>query len=500
MIGQLLQGYATLFQPEVFFFLLVGFMIGLFFGLVPGLTATLAIALLLPITYVLEITNSLVMAMGIFMAGMYSGSITGIIVNIPGSPGGAITTIEGYPLMQKGEGAKALTHDAFSSFVGGTAGVIILMFLCPVIASLSLLLQSADKFSLIVLSLVAVSVSNRGSLAKGVIATTLGLMLATVGIDMQVAQARYTYGTVILTEGIELLPAIIGIFAISELLIQFEKGKIGDTLRVDTSSIQIRRRDLIPKIEDIKKVGFRTYFKSTLIGTGVGALPGAGAAMAGFIAYAEARRSSKHPEEYGKGTIEGVSAVEAANNAMCSGAMVPMLTLGIPGDAVTAMILGMFKIQGLVPGEGLFRKSVHYVTPMYAALMVGAILIPFSVYFFGPYYLRIIRINRAVLYTFISMIAMVGAYAAEFSFFQMTIAFLMGVVTYLFRKLEYPTVPLLMGIILGPMAEDYLRRALMVSSGNPLIFLMRPASILFLILSVVFFYFLGIRQRKALND
>jgi putative tricarboxylic transport membrane protein len=485
----------TLLAPQVFLYLSIGFLIGLFFGIVPGLTATLAIALLLPVTFALETTNGLVMAMGIFMAGVYSGSVTGIIVNIPGSPGGAVTTIEGYPLMLKGNGALALTHDAFSSFVGGTGGVIVLMFLCPIIAKGALLLHTADRFSLIVLSLVAVAVANRGSMSKGIIATVFGLMLGTIGIDTQFPQARYHYGFVSMTEGVDLLPAIIGIFAVSELLFQIEMGLPKFSTIVDIKKLQFKRKDFIPRISDIKRIGLKLYVKSTVIGNLIGALPGAGAAMAGFISYAEAKRSSKHPEEYGNGTIEGVSAVEAANNSMCAGAMVPLLTLGIPGDACTAMVLGMFKIQGIVPGPSLFTKSFHLITPMYAALMVGAIMIPISLWLFGPYYLKISQIRRSILYSFIALIAMAGAYASAYSSFQMVVALVLGIITYLFRKLNYPSVPLLMGLILGPMAEDYLRRALMISDGNPMVFFSRPFSIGFLIIAVVFVYFLGIKQR-----
>ncbi|MFC1764476.1 tripartite tricarboxylate transporter permease [Planctomycetota bacterium] len=496
MIESILQGFVALLDPQVFLLLVIGFSVGLFFGIVPGLTATLAIALLLPITFALEPIKALVMAMGIFMAGIYSGSVTGIIVNIPGSPGGAVTTMEGYPLMLKGRGTDALTHAAFSSFVGGVGGVLILMFLCPVIARGALLLHTADRFSLIVLSLVAVGVANSGSMAKGIVATTFGLMLGTIGIDTQLPLARYHFGFAFMTEGIDLLPAIIGIFAVSELLYQIEVGLPKFSTIVDVKNLKFKRRDFIPKLGDIKKIGFKLYAKSAVIGNLVGALPGAGAAMAGFISYAEAKRSSKHPEEYGKGTIEGVSAVEAANNSMCAGAMVPLLTLGIPGDACTAMVLGMFKIQGIVPGPALFKTSMHLITPMYAALMVGAVMIPISLWLFGPYYIKISQIRRSVLYSFIALIAMAGAYASAYSPFQMTVTLVLGVVAFLFRKLGYPAVPLLMGIILGPMAEDYLRRALMINDGNPMIFFTRPFSLGFLIVAVIFAYFLGYRQRN----
>ena len=499
MVEGIIHGFLTLFAPQVFLYMIVGFLIGLFFGIVPGLTGTLAIALLLPITFAMDPVSAFVMAMGIFVAGIYSGSITGTVVNIPGTPGGAVTSIEGYPLMLKGRGADALTHGAFASFIGGVGGVIILMFFCPIIAKGALHLHTVDRFSLILLSLVAVSIASKGSIYKGVIATMIGVMLGTIGIDSQFPEVRFNYGIVSMTEGIELLPAIIGIFAISELLCQIEIGLAKISTIIDVNSIKFLRKDFIPKLSDLKKIGAKLYIKSTVIGNLVGALPGAGAAMAGFISYAESKRSSKHPEKYGKGSIEGIAAVEAANNSMCAGAMIPLLTLGIPGDAVTAMVLGMFKIQGIVPGPTLLAKSMHLIAPIYAALMVGAILIPISLWFFGPFYLKMTQIRRSVLYPFIALVAMVGAFSATFSEFQMLVALVLGIVTYLLRKQGFPSVPLLMGLILGPMGEDYLRRALMISDGNFLIFFMRPFSLLFLVLTVIFVYFLGIRQRKALS-
>ena len=499
MIGEVLQGFVTVLSPGTFLYLLGGFGLGLFFGMVPGLTATLAIALLLPITFSLETTHAFVMAMAIFMAGMYSGSITGTLINIPGAPGSAITMMDSYPMMQKGQGAKALSHAAFSSLIGGVTGVIILIFLCPLIAKAALLLQTADRFSLIFLALVAVAVSSRGSLTKGIIATVFGLMLATIGIDVHLQTSRFCYGSPALAEGLGLIPVIIGVFAISELLIQAERGResYGGKAGIDLSKIKFHRRDFIPKLQDMKEIGVKLYVKSILIGLGVGALPGGGAAMAGYMSYAEAKRSSKHPEEFGRGSLEGICASETANNAMCSGAVIPMLTLGIPGDAATAMVLGMFKIQGLLPGPAFLGQHFDLVTPMYAALMISAILIPVALLLFGCYYIRIAFIRRSLLYSFIAVIAMIGAYAAEFSVFQMGVALALGAMTYLLRKHDYPAVPILMGVILGPMAESYLRRALIISGGSGWIFLTRPVSLIFLVVSVVFVYFFVFRRTKT---
>ena len=493
MIESILQGYSSLFQPVTFAFLLGGFLIGLVFGIIPGLTATLAIALLLPMTFVLDTVNALVMAMGIFTSGIYSGGVTGIIINIPGTPGGAITTIEGHGMMKKGEGALALTHGAFASLVGGVLGTMILITLCPVVARLSLYLQTPERFALVLMALVAVIASSKGGIAKGTISATFGLMIATIGIDYQTADSRFTFGLISLTEGIDLMPCLIGIFAISELLLQLEPAWQKVTYKIE--NIKFKRKDFIPKLSDIKRMGPVLYIKSVLIGAGVGAMPGTGATIAGFLAYVEAKRSSKRQKEWGDGCLEGVVAPEVANNAMCGGAMIPTLTLGIPGDAVAAMILGMFRIQGIVPGPALFEKSMPLIATMYAALMIAAILIPISLWLFGPYYLKIALIRKSVLYAFIAIIAMLGPFSAEFSEFQMLVGFILGVITYILRKFDYPLIPILLGVVLGPMAEDFMRRSLILYD-TPTIFFTRPICLVFMIFVGVFLYYLGFKGKK----
>jgi len=500
MLTELAGGFATLFQPLTFLYLVGGFLLGLFFGTIPGLTATLAIALLLPFTFGMEITSALVMVMGIYMAGIYSGSVTGITINIPGAPSGVITTIEGHPLMKKGQGAKALGLDAFSSTVGGAVGALLLMLIAPPMAELALLFQTADKFSLVLLAIITVTIVSPGSIWKSIVATTLGLMMATVGMDPMVPQGRFHFGSPYLIEGVGLLPAVIGLFAVCELLSQAERGSSQPQLGDATKQLSARRRDFMPTLKEIRDIGFMTYLKSSLIGTVIGVLPGGGASMASFIAYGEAKRVSKHPEEYGHGSHEGLAASEASNNAMCGGAIIPLLTLGIPGDAVTAIIFGVLLIHGLVPGPELIGAHFDIIAPMFAALFVASIFVFISVLLFGPYYLKIASLNRAILYTFIAMISMVGTYASAFSIFQMWVALLIGTFAYILRTQGYPVIPMLMGVILGPYLEEYLRRALIVGELNPAIFFTRPISLSLLILTGVFIYFLRIRRVAALKS
>jgi len=485
--------FARLLQPDTLLYLVGGYVMGLVFGAIPGLTATLAIALLLPFTFAMELTNALVMVMAIFMAGIYAGSVTGIIVNIPGAPSGAITTIEGHALMKRGEGAKALGLDALASSIGGMIGAVVLMFIALPMSQLALLFQTPDKFSLVVLALVTVVVVSPGSLAKGTVSVTLGMMVATVGLDTMVAQARFAFGSPQLVEGVRLLPAVIGLFAVCELLVQAGTERRG----VVVADFKVRRRDFLPTFAEIWRIGPLTYLKSAIIGVFIGMLPGGGAAMASFIAYAEAKRSSREPERYGNGSHEGLAAAESANNAMCGGAVVPLLTLGIPGDSVTAIIFGVLLIHGLVPGPGLLENSIDTIAPMFAALFVAAIFVFVSVLIFGPYYIWLARMNRAVLYAFIAMVAMVGTYASTFSIFQMWVALVIGLFAYVMRVLGYSVVPMLMGIILGPYFEEYLRRALITNEMSPLVFFTSPISVTLLVLTVVFVYLLRRRPRQG---
>lgn len=495
----ILAGFVALTDPAVFAYMVTGFLIGAFFGAVPGLTSVLAIALLLPLTYSLDVVAALVMCAAIFMAGMYAGSITATTINIPGAPSSMMTAIEGHPLMKQGRGASALGHAAFASMIGGAIGAVLLMAISPLAAQVALLIQTPGKFSLVLFALVVIVIAQRKAIAKGVIATGLGLMIATIGIDVMEPVARLTFGADILVEGIDMMPLIIGMFAISELLIQAERADEPYTIPTGSKAIpSIRRRDFVPSLAEVREIGWFTYLKSSLIGYGIGVLPGAGGSMAAFVSYAEAMRASKHPERYGKGTTEGIAAAETANNAMCGGAFVPMLTFGIPGDPTTAVVLGVLIINGLNPGPQLMVQRFELIAPMYAALFVSALLlIPLTLFLLGPYCIKIVQVRKALLYAGIAVVALIGAYAATFSVFQMALAILFGVVAYFLRKQDYPTVSLLLGFILGPDLEQFFRRSLSLNNGDPSIFLTSPDSLVFLGLTALFFWFMVIRPPRT---
>ncbi|MBE9640155.1 tripartite tricarboxylate transporter permease [Salipiger mangrovisoli] len=493
-----LSGMTALADPYVLLFMIGGFLVGTFFGAMPGLTSVLAIALLLPITYTIDVVPALVMCASIFMAGMYSGSITATTINIPGAPSSMMTAVEGNVLMKKGFGANALGHAALGSMIGGAIGAVLLMAFMPVAAEISLLIRTPGKFSLVLFALVVIVIVDKGNIAKGIVATVLGVMIATVGIDVLQPIPRFNFGTELLVEGIDIMPLVIGAFAISEVLMQSESWKDGLSSTLEKAkNIKIRRRDFLPPRSEIREIGLMAYLRASLIGYGIGILPGAGGSMAAFVSYAMARSSSKKPHEYGNGSREGIAAAEAANNSMCGGAFVPMLMFGIPGDPTTAIVLGVLVINGLQPGPRLLENQAELLGPMLGSLFFSAlILIPLTLWLFGPWFIKIVSIPKGLLYTGIAVVALVGSYVATYSIFQMSLAVIFGVLAYFMRKQNYSTVSMLLGFILGPDLEEYLRRSLSLSDGNPVVFLTNPDSLFFLALTGLFVWAILIRKPK----
>lgn len=495
-INLVFSSFGLLLSPVTLLYVVLGFLIGTIFAAIPGLTATLALALLLPLTYSLDVVTALMACASIYMAGMCGGSITATTINIPGAPSSMMTAIEGYPMQQRGEGALALGHASLASMIGGAIGALLLIILAPFIAKASLLVQTPGKFSLIAFALVVVVVAQRGKILKAAIAACLGLMLATIGLDSMVPVARLTFGLPALTAGIDLMPVIIGTFAISEVLIQ--AGSLTEHQRIKReilSAKPIKRRDFIPPMSSIREIGFWCYLKSSVIGYLVGTLPGAGGSMGSFLAYVEAVRTSNEPQSFGKGNPKGIAAAESANNAVCGGALVPMLTFGIPGDPITAIVLGVLVINGIQPGPQLLSDQAGLIAPMLASLLFSAVfLIPLTLFLLGPYFIKIVSIRKDVLYGAIALLAIVGSYVATYSVFQMYLALVLGVLAFLLRKNGFPVITLLLGFILGPNLEDFLRRSLALANGNPLTFFTSPDSLFFILLTLFFIYFLAIRK------
>ncbi|SEK53458.1 tripartite tricarboxylate transporter permease [Pacificibacter marinus] len=490
-----INSFSLLMDPFNLTYVVLGFLVGTIFAAIPGLTATLAMALLLPLTYTLSVETALMACASIYMAGMCGGSITATTINIPGAPSSMMTALDGYPMQQQGKGALALGHAALGSMFGGAVGALLLIAVAPFVAELSLLVKTTGKFSLLAFAIIVVVIAQRGRIPQAGLAACIGLMLATVGLDAMEPITRFTYGDSNLTAGIALMPVIIGTFAIAEVLMQACSPSDDLAVKAAAEQVKIRRRDFIPPWSDIRKIGFKCYFKSCLIGYFVGTLPGAGGSMGSFLAYTEAVRTSDEPETFGKGNPKGIVASESANNAVCGGAMVPMLTFGIPGDPITAIMLGVLVINGVQPGPQLMTDQAGLIAPMLAALLFSAVvLIPLTLYLLGPYFIKMVTIRKDVLYAVIALLAIVGSFVATYSTFQMFMALAMGVLAFYLRRNGFPVITMLLGYILGPNLEEFLRRSLALSNGNPTTFVTNMDSLFFVLLTFVFIYFLVIRK------
>ena len=492
---QVFGSFSLLLDPLNLTYVILGFVIGTIFAAIPGLTATLAMALLLPVTYTLSVETALMACASIYMAGMCGGSITATTINIPGAPSSMMTALDGYPLQQQGKGALALGHAALASMFGGAVGALLLIALAPFVAQLALLVKTTGKFSLLAFAIIVVVIAQRGRIPQAGLAACIGLMLATVGLDAMEPITRFTFGYSNLTAGIALMPVIIGTFAIAEILTQASSSSDVSAATASARKTRIRRKDFLPPLSQIRKIGLGCYLKSCLIGYSVGTLPGAGGSMGAFLAYTEAVRTSDEPETFGKGNPRGIVASESANNAVCGGAMVPMLTFGIPGDPITAIMLGVLVINGIQPGPQLMADQAGLIAPMLAALLFSAVvLIPLTLYLIGPYFIRIVLIRKDVLYAVIALLAVVGSFVSTYSTFQMFMALGMGVLAFYLRRNGFPVITMLLGYILGPNLEEFLRRSLALSNGDPTTFVTNPDSLFFVVLTLVFVYFLVIRK------
>ncbi len=450
---------------------------GIIVGALPGLTATMGVALLVPMTFGRPPTESLAMLLGIFCGGMYGGSISAILIRTPGTPAAAATVLEGYPLGQKGQAGRALSMALFASFCGGMIGALIMTFLSPVVSHFALEFGPVEYFALAVFGLsVIVSISG-DSVVKGAMSGLFGLLLATIGFDPISGFPRFTFGRVELLEGPAFIPTLIGLFAVSEILNSMEK-------MAAVEKVKARIDRYLPSWADIK-VSLRNIIKSSLIGTVIGSIPGAGGDIAAFVSYGESKRSSKHPHLYGSGVIEGVAATESANNACSGGAMIPLLSLGVPGDAVTAVLLGAFIIQGLQPGPLLYIEHLDVVYNVFASMIVANIVMLLVGMLGIRFFARVILVKREILNPVILVLSLVGSFAMRQNVFDIGLTLFFGVLGWIMMRAKFPLSPILLALILGPMTEANLRRALTISQGDFSILVSRPIAIALMVLAVL---------------
>jgi putative tricarboxylic transport membrane protein len=472
------QGFAQILSLEMFPFLFLGVAGGILVGALPGLTASVGIILLLPLTYKLDPATGMVMLCGMFCGAIYGGSVSAILISTPGTPSAAATVLDGYPLAQKGEAGKALGIATIASTVGGIISTFCLIFLAPQLARVALKFGPEEYFALMVFGLTIIGSVSGKSLIKGMLAGLFGLLIATIGLDPVTGYARYSFDIPDLMSGFPLLPVLIGLFAFSEIFIQLET-----VAKEGIQKITRHIGNVWPSWAEIKSIS-PIILLSSLLGTVIGVIPGTGGAIASFLAYNEAKRWSKDPESFGKGNIAGVAAPEAANNGTTGGAMVPLMTLGIPGDVVTAVMLGALLLIGIRPGPLMFKEHPQVVNAIFAGMMTANFLMlglgMVSVRLFP----HVLRAPISILFPVIFALCFLGSFSLNNSIYDMAVALGFGVLGYIMRKNGFPAVPIVLGVILGPIAEDELGHAMILSHGNWLILFQSPIALFFYGLAV----------------
>jgi len=475
MLSEFIVGFQSVLTFGNIMGIFLGVAFGVFMGAVPGLTGTMGIALIIPLTYTLSPITAFCILLGAYKGCLFGGAIPAIIINTPGTPAAAVTVFDGFPMTQKGQVGRAMGIALWASVLADAFSTVCLIFLAVSLARISLKFGPPEYASLIVFSLVIVAGVSGESILKGIIAAVVGFLLATVGLDPMMSTPRFTFGLPTLFNGINMMVLMIGLFAVSEVLTQSEE-KGSDSL--ESTSIEKK----LASWADIKRC-LPTILRGGVIGVLIGAIPGLGATPAAFLTYAETKRVSKHPEEFGKGAIEGVAASESGNNATCGGALIPLLALGIPGDVTTAVLLGAFLIHGLTPGPALFKENLSLVYSIFAALLVAIVFLPLvgrqSIRFFS----LIVKVPKSIIYPVAAVLCTVGVYGFNSSFTDLWLMLIFGVVAFFMRKLGFALAPLLIAFILEPIGELAIRQSLALSGGGVSIFVTRPISVLFLVMA-----------------
>ncbi|KJS20711.1 MAG: hypothetical protein VR72_13070 [Clostridiaceae bacterium BRH_c20a] len=480
---------SILSRPEVWMYTLFGTVGGILVGCIPGLTAAMGVAVLLPFTFHLEPLVGLAMLSGIYVGGTYGGSISAILLRIPGTPAAAFTTLDGYPMATRGEAGRAIGIATTSSFIGGLISIIFLIITSDIIVKFTLKFGPAEYFAIAIWGLCSVATVTGRKLVFGLISVVMGIFLGTIGMDPMTGALRFTFGLVNLQSGIEFVPIMIGLFGISEVL-----KEVGNTEIFHKIEQKIGK--ILPSKEDIKSI-WRTWIRGAAIGIGVGVLPGnTGAGMSGLIAYNTEKSVSKHPEKFGTGTPEGIAAAETANNASVGGALVPLLTLGIPGDAITALLIGAFMMHNIRPGALLFQQNPGLIYGIFVALILAHFFFLFLGLWASGLFAKVLNIPRHILMALVVMFCTLGAYAISNSLFNIVIMVVFGVVGYLMERIDMPITPMLIGFILGPMAEGNLRVALKMYEGNIFEIITRPYSLVFYLLAAAIIIFPKIRGMR----
>jgi len=477
LADNLITGFSVAFQPHNLFFCFVGVLIGTLIGVLPGIGPVGAMSILLPITFGISPVTAIIMLSGIYYGAQYGGSTTSILVGIPGEAASVVTMLDGHQMALKGRAGPALGIAAFGSFIAGTLGIIGLMLLAPPLASIALKFGPPEYFALMIMGLVILTYLAQKSMAKSLMMAGVGVLAGVVGLDTMTGLPRFTFGSADLLDGIGIAPLAMGLFGVSEILLNVEK-----TIKQGVVVSQVK--NLLPSRQDWKE-SFAPIMRGSFSGFLLGILPGGGAVLASFISYGTEKRLSKTPEQFGHGAIAGVAGPEAANNAAAQAAFIPLLTLGIPANAVMGILLGALMIHGITPGPLMIQKNPELFWGTVTSMYLGnAMLLVLNLPLIGLW-VRLLRVRYAVLFPLILFIALIGAYVINGSEMDLYLMLFFGVIGYLMRKFDYEPAPLILAYVLSPILEDSLRQSLIISSGSMGIFVSRPIAAAFLFISAV---------------
>ena len=488
MLSGVIYGFQVALEPINLLYCFIGVFIGTLVGVLPGIGPAGSIALLLPMTFRLSPVSGIIMLAGIWYGVMFGGSRTSILVNIPGEPTSVVTCMDGYPMTLKGRAGPALGIAAFASFIAGTFSIIGLTLVGPLLAGMALKFGPPEFFSLMVVGITILSYLSSGSMVKALMMAAAGMILGGVGMDSISGEYRFTFKIYALLDGIGLVPVVMGLFGISEVLVNLET-------EIEGTIVTAKIKNILPTLKDWRD-SIWSIVRGTLLGFFLGIIPGGGAIVATFASYALEKRVSKHPEEFGKGAIQGVAGPEAANNAAAGGAFIPLLTLGIPPNPVMAIFLGALMIHGLEPGPLLILEAPEVFWGVIVSMYIGNVMLMVLNLPLIGLWVKILRVPYFFLFPLIILFCLIGVFSVRNNAADIVIMFVFGVVGYLMRKFHYQAAPLVLALVLGPMLEEAFRQSLITSRGSFAIFFTRPISVGFLIVAFILLVIPIITMRK----
>jgi putative tricarboxylic transport membrane protein len=493
LISHVILGAQVVFQPMNLLFCFLGVLMGTLVGVLPGLGPTAAIALLLPNTFHVSPVSAIIMLAGIYYGAMYGGSTTSILVNIPGEAASVITCLDGYQMALKGRAGPALGIAAFGSFIAGTVSVIGLMVVAPPLAKFALAFGPPEYFSLMLLGIIILIYLASGSILKALMMFVFGILLSTIGMDSISGTQRLTFGLLELSDGIGLIPSIMGLFGVAEVIANVEQ-------EMKRSIISTKVKNLLPNLQDWRD-SFWPIIRGSFLGFFIGILPGPAPVIAAFSSYAIEKKLSKYPDKFGTGVIQGVAGPESANNAATGGAFIPLFTLGIPVNSVNAILLGAFMIHGIQPGPMMITKHADLFWGTVMSMYLGnAMLLVLNLPLIGLW-VQVLKVPYPILFPLILLFCLIGVYSLNYSNVEIALMIGFGVFGYLARKFQFEMAPLVLAIVIGPMMENNLRLSLVISQGNPMIFITHPISAVFISVTLIllispFIPWIGKRRQK----